>query len=101
MTRDSDRREYEATRASLAEGRREAAYLTGKLEAHFEALPQNEAVIADVMAATGCDRDRAVAALEAHAADKIEALRADTPSSGPADDALVDPAVKRFREMLT
>lgn len=94
-------RTHEQVRAALAESNRQLAHISGKMEAIYEGLPRDETAIADLMQATGCDRDRAVAALESYAAGKIAALHDQTASPGPSDDAPSDPAVKRFRDMLT
>ena len=98
---DDDLRQYEANRVALAESNRQIAHLTGKMEAIYEGLPRDETAIADLMQATGCDRERAVAALESYATGKIIALRDQTVSPGPSDEGPVDPSVKRFRELIS
>ncbi len=93
-------RTQEQVRTALAESNRQIAHITGKMEAIYEGLPRDETAIADLMQTTGCDRERAVAALETYAAGKITALRDQTGPAEPTDGAPSDPAVKRFRELL-
>ncbi|MGF1594616.1 MAG: hypothetical protein ACFCUW_15145 [Kiloniellaceae bacterium] len=79
---------------------REVAHLLGKMEATYEALPRDEALIAGIMRDTGASREMVVQRLQAIAEKELGALRDSTPTPGLSDAAAADPAVRKFREML-
>lgn len=99
-THDEDRRRYEANRTRLAESERQISYLRGRLEASYEALPRDEALIASIMKETGAPREMVVQRLEAAAEEELTALRESASTPGPSDAEVDDPAVRRFRELL-
>lgn len=49
---------------------------------------------------TDADRERVVRSPEAISERELARLRDDRPAPGPSDDASLDPAVRRFRELL-
>lgn len=94
-------RTHEQTRAELAESERKIAHNLGRLEATYEALPRDEGLIAEIMAETGASRERVVERLQLISECEIARLGEEYPAPGPSDDAPTDPAVKRFRELLS
>lgn len=100
-THDDDRRRFEANRTRLAESERQIAHLHGRMQGYFEALPRDEAAIAEIARETGAPRELVVQRLQAIAERELTALREAAPSPGPSDDDADDPAVRRFREMLS
>ena len=88
---------HEQVKAQLAEVERRVAYLTGKMEVTYEGLPRDEALIAESMKETGASRERVVQSLKAISERELAALRDKSPAM---PEAVVDPAVKKFREML-
>ncbi len=94
-------RTHEQNRAELAESERKIAHGLGRLEATYEALPRDEELIAEIMAETGADRERVVERLQLISERKIARLGEEHPTLGPSDAAPTDPAVKRFRELLS
>ena len=100
-TRDEDRRRYESNRARIAENERVIARALGRMEATYEGLPRDEALIAEAMRETGADRERVVQSLQAISERELARLHDESPAPGPGHDAPLDPAVERFREMLS
>ncbi len=100
-THDDDRRRFEANKSRLAESERQIAHLHGRMQGYFEALPRDEAAITEIMRETGAPRELVVQRLEALAERELTALHEAAPSPGPAEEDADDPAVKRFREMLS
>ena len=98
MNHEEEKAARRENERQLAENERDLARLTGKMEATYENLPRDEALIAASVKATGASREKVVGILEGIAERELAALRDGTPAPRP--DATVNPAVRRFREML-
>lgn len=94
-------RTHEQAKAALAETERKIAHNLGKLEAAYEAMPRDEALIAEAIAETGASRDTVVERLQAIAERELTRLFKENSASRPSNHTSYDATVARFRELLS
>ncbi len=96
-------RTHEQVRADLAENERQIAYLTGKIETTVEGL-RNDPELVALVEREAVRRGVEPSALMDEQMEKIRARHLPTPlSPGPIDEepGTIDPAVTKFRELLS
>ena len=96
-------RTHEQVRADLADNERQIAYLTGKIEATVEGLRHDPELVA-LVEREAARRGVELSALMDETMERIRARHLPAPlTPGPIDEepGSVDPAVAKFRELLS
>lgn len=93
-------RTHEQVKADLAEAERKVAYLTGKIEATVEGL-RNDPELVVLVEREAQRRGVEPGALMGETMERIRAKHLPTPLTPHEEPGTIDPAVNKFRELLS